>query len=210
MITMEQYEFIRVAHRVYGKSIRQIERETGHDRKTIRKALQGEATEYARRSLQPYPVLGPYLKVIDTWLAGDKNVTAKQRHTATRIYHRLIEEEGFKGSAVTVRKYVRTAKIRLGVGKSKAFIPLDPECGKEAEVDWGSALAVIGSEEQRLKYFCMRSKYSGKNFIRFYPCERQQAFFDGHIQAFSFLGGVFPTHCGSGRESESLFHCAFR
>jgi transposase len=38
----------------------------------------------------------------------------------------------------------------------------------------------------------MRSKYSGKHFVRFYFCERQQAFFDAHIQAFSFFGGIFP------------------
>jgi hypothetical protein len=38
----------------------------------------------------------------------------------------------------------------------------------------------------------MRSKYSGKHFVRCYPCERQQALFDGHIHAFSFYGGVFP------------------
>ena len=38
----------------------------------------------------------------------------------------------------------------------------------------------------------MRSKYSGKHFVRCYPCERQQALFDGHIRAFSFFGGVFP------------------
>lgn len=33
---------------------------------------------------------------------------------------------------------------------------------------------------------------SGKHFVRFYPCERQQAFFDAHIQAFHFFGGIFP------------------
>jgi hypothetical protein len=38
----------------------------------------------------------------------------------------------------------------------------------------------------------MRSKYSGKHFVRFYFCERQQAFFDAHIHAFSFFGGIFP------------------
>jgi len=40
--------------------------------------------------------------------------------------------------------------------------------------------------------FCMQSKYSGKHFVRFYFCERQQAFFDAHIHAFSFFGGIFP------------------
>jgi transposase len=126
-------------------------------------------------------------------LESDKDAPKKQRHTATRIYHRLVGEEGFKGGATTVHQYVRKAKIRLGVDGGKAFIPLEPDCGKEAEADWGGAVAFIGGEEARLEFFCMRSKYSGKHYVRFYPCERQAAFFDAHMQAFSFFGGVFGT-----------------
>ena len=36
---MDQYEMVRTAHRVYKKSIRQIARETGHTRRTVRKVL---------------------------------------------------------------------------------------------------------------------------------------------------------------------------
>ncbi len=46
---MDQYEHIRTAHRVYKKSIRQIARETGHTRKTVRKALQGLSPKYRRK-----------------------------------------------------------------------------------------------------------------------------------------------------------------
>ena len=28
--------------------------------------------------------------------------------------------------------------------------------------------------------------------MRCYPCERQQAFFDAHLHAFEFFGGIFP------------------
>ncbi len=35
MLTVDQYEYIRVAHRVYGKTIRKIARETGHSRNTV-------------------------------------------------------------------------------------------------------------------------------------------------------------------------------
>ena len=104
----------------------------------------------------------------------------------------LVNEEGFNGGATTVRQYVRQAKISLGVGGGKAFVPLEPDCGKEAEADWGGAVAIIGGEEQRLKFFCMRSKGSGKPFVRLYPCERQQAFFDALMRGFAFYGGVFP------------------
>jgi len=190
---MDQYEYIRTAHRVYGKSIREISRETGHDRKTIRKVLTGEPSGYGQRQFQSYPVLGPYLQVIDSWLEGDRDAPKKQRHTATRIYHRLVDEQGFSGGSATVRQYVRKAKLRLGLGLEKAFVPLEPECGQEAEVDWGGAFAFIAGEQTRVKFFCMRSRFSGKHFVRLYPCERQTAFFDGHMHAFSFFGGVFRT-----------------
>ena len=193
MISMDQYEYVRTAHRVYGKSIRNIERETGHDRKTIRKVLRGEYAGYSQREAQPYPVLGSFMEKINSWLEADKAAPKNQRHTAVRIFHRLVTEEGFQGSESTVRRYVRKAKVRLGVNAQRAFIPLDPDCGREAEVDWGGALAVIAGEALRLKFFCMRSKCSGKPFVRFYPCERQQAFFDAHMHAFAFFGGVFKT-----------------
>ena len=58
---MDQYAYIRLSHRVYGKGIREIARETGHSRNTIKKALRGEYTGYSVRQYQAYPSLGPYL-----------------------------------------------------------------------------------------------------------------------------------------------------
>ena len=192
MLRMDQYGYIRTARRVYGKSIRQIARETGHSRATIRKVLRKEPCGYSPRRQQPYRVLGPHLDSIEMWLEADKERPRKQRHTARRIYDRLVTEQGFGGSETTVRRYVRGAKVRLGVGGAKAFIPLEPDLGQEAEVDWGTALAVISGEEARYKVFCMRSRFSGKHFVRLYPCGRQQAFFDAHIHGFSFFGGILP------------------
>ncbi len=189
---MNQYELIRTAHRVYKKSISEISRETGHSRNTIKKALRGEPWGYKQRSHQTYPVLSDYLTDINKWLENDKKSPKKQRHTARRIYNRLVLEFGYQGAESTVRKYVREAKVRLGVNAPAAFIPLDPDSGLEAEVDWGSAVAIIGGKREQLKFLCIRSKYSGKHFVRLYPCERQQAFFDAHIHAFIFFGGVFP------------------
>lgn len=189
---MDQYELIRTAHRVYGKNVSELSRMTGHSRNTVKKAIRGEPWGYKERQHQPFPVLGPYLAIINGWLENDKEAPKKQRHTARRIYNRLIEEHGYDGGESTVRRYVSMAKITLGLGIPRAFIPCDPQAGYEGEVDWGTATAIIAEERVRLKFFCMRSKYSGKHFVRFYPCERQQAFFDAHIHAFEFFGGVFP------------------
>jgi transposase len=186
-------QFHTPAHRVYGKSIRQISRETGHSRETIRKVLRQEPFGYTTRQQQAYPMLGVYLPVIDGWLEEDKSRPKKQRHTARRIYHRLVREYGFTGCESNVRHYVRGAKVRLGLNVAKAFIPLDPEVGREAEVDWGTTLAIIAGKPTTIKFFGMRSRYSAKHFVRGYPCEWQQAFFDAHLHAFAFFGGIFPT-----------------
>ena len=96
MITVDQYRYIRTAHRVYGKKIREIARETGHSRNTVKKALREEYCGYSIREKQPYPVLCPYLAIIDSRLTGDKDKPKKQRHTAKRIYDRLRHEHGFQ------------------------------------------------------------------------------------------------------------------
>ena len=192
MLKVEQYEYVRTAHRVYGKKIREIARETGHSRNTIRKALKAEHSGYKPRTHQAFPVLGPYLTVIDKWLEDDKQRPKKQRHTAVRVYNRLKQEQDYTGSETAVRQYVRSAKLRIGIGARQAFVPLDPRIGVEAEVDWGNCGAIVNGKFVRLKHFCMRSKYSGKHFVRCYPCERQQALFDAHIHAFSYFGGIFP------------------
>lgn len=192
MLRVDQYDFIRTSYRVYGKKIKQIARETGHSKNTIKKILRGEYSGYKPRIIQPYPMLGSYLNIIDQWLKDDKQRPKKQRHTAVRVFNRLKQEHDFEGSETTVRRYVREAKLRLGVNAPQVFIASDPQAGIEAEVDWGQCIAIIGGIESRLKLFCMRSKFSGKHFVCCYPCERQQALFDGHIRGFSFFGGIFP------------------
>ena len=37
----------------------------------------------------------------------------KQRHTARRIYDRLVEERGFEGSYSTVRRFVRDWRLEV-------------------------------------------------------------------------------------------------
>jgi len=193
ILEMDQYEFIRTAHRVYGKNITELSRQTGHSRNTIKKAIRGEPWGYKEREFQGLPVLGGYQTIIDEWLKKDRDQPRKQRHTSRRVFNRLVTEHDFAGCESTVRRYVRQRRIALGLDLcNQVFIPCEADAGREVEVDWGTAMAIISGEAVQLKFFCMRSKFSGKHFVRFYPCERQQAFFDAHIQAFEFFGGIFP------------------
>ena len=191
MIRMDQYELIRTAHYVYGKGIREIARDYGHSRKTIRKALSGMSPGYRRKKEPGKPVMGGFQEIIDGWLKEDRNRPRKQRHTAHRIYERLVLEYAFRGGESTVRRHVRERKAELGFTQKEAMVPLVVDVESGAEVDWGEAKVILDGKERKVKLFCMRSKYSGKIFVRAYLAERQEMFLDGHQHAFQYYGGVF-------------------
>ena len=138
MLKVDQYDLIRTSYRVYGKRIKQIARETGHSKNTIKKVLRGEYAGYKARERQPFPVLEPFRDIIDGWLLDDRDRPKKQRHTAVRVYHRLKTEHGFTGAETTVRRYVRQSKQRLGLNGRIVYIPSDLEAGIEAIAagDW--------------------------------------------------------------------------
>ncbi len=50
MLTLDQYDFIRTAHRVYGQNISEVAKTTGHARNTVKKALRGEPCGYKKRN----------------------------------------------------------------------------------------------------------------------------------------------------------------
>lgn len=188
MITVERKEQIRRAFYLEGKSIHQIQRETGCHRQTIRKALgDGLVPEYTAQAPRPCPVLDPVKAIIDRWLEEDQERPAKQRHTAKRIHDRLTTEYGFQGAESTVRRYVGLYRQRLG---TQVFIPLSYAPGQIAQVDFGQVQVDIANERRTVQLFCLRLGYSKQPFVMALPTQAQEAFFEGHVQAFAFLGGV--------------------
>jgi transposase len=186
MITVNDQEQIRRAHYIEGKSIRQIQRDTGYHRKTIRKALEGgEVPQYDLQSVRPSPVLDPVKPIIDQWLVEDQDRPPKQRHTARRIYERLTTEYGFVGAESTVRSYVSQRRKLLG---TQVFIPLGYEPGGQGQVDFGEAEVIIAGEKLKVQLFCIRLGFSKMPFVTGVPTQAQEAFLEGHVRAFAFFG----------------------
>ena len=135
MKTMDDYVRVRQMHEIEGLSLREISRQTGMHRDTIKKIIEeGAPPGYRRRQLPKRPVLGPFTAKIDQILKADKNAPRKQRHTARRIWERLREEYGYQGGYTQVCEYVRQACER----DREAYVPLAFEPGT-AQVDWGEA-----------------------------------------------------------------------
>lgn len=137
-------------------------------------------------------MLGPYEEMIRQWLIEDKDAPKKQRHTARRVWRRLVNEHGVEVAESSVRAMV--ARLRREISESIQDVPIAQEhpLGEEAEVDFGEFQAIIGGVVMRLWMFVMRLSFSGRAVHIAYANQAQESFLDGHVRAFERFGGV-PT-----------------
>ncbi len=171
MVKVDKKERIRRAYFLERKSIRQIAREFHHARRTVRKANYDPAPpQYTRVVAAVTEVLGPFTAIIDRWLDEDLSSPKKQRRTARRIYHRLVEEHGFEGGESTVRRYVRRHRPK----EREVYIPLKYDPGSDAQCDFGSGYVVMGDKLEQIQLFCLRLCYSTKPFVMGLPPKSQE------------------------------------
>ena len=114
VLQMVDSEFIRQKHLLDGWSVRQISRQLHLARQTVRKALaSAEIPRYHLTKPRPCPAMDVFADIIHTWLDQDKVAPPKQRHTARRIYDRLVQEYSFTGAESTVRDFVAQLRPAL-------------------------------------------------------------------------------------------------
>ncbi len=186
---MVDVEFIKKKHEIEGWPIRKIARQLEISRQTVRKVLASpaEPPRYEQHVPRAQPVIGSYLPIIERWLKEDETAPRKQRHTAKRVYDRLVEEYGYLGSEVTVRRAVRALRGR----RVEVFVPLEAVPGKVAQADFGQASVMVAGEFRKVFIFCLRAKHSKVPFAMAYPTEKLEAFLDGHVRGLEFFGGTF-------------------
>lgn len=187
MVGVEEREKIRRAYYIEKKTIRGIARGLGHGRRVVREAIKGSGVPvYRRKQAYVLPVIGPYVGTIEQWLLEDEGRPVKQRHTAHRIFCRLVEEHGFTGCESNIRRYVRLRRPTL----DSVFVPIEHGIGVEAQVDFGVAQIHLAGRLTRVHLFCYQLCYSSRRFVRAYRSEKQEAFFDGLARAFRTTGGI--------------------
>ena len=192
MIQVDEKETIRRLYFIQRHSIREIAKELRHSRRTVKKAItDASVPEYHLTVPRTSSVMDPFKAIIERWLEEDRSQPKKQRHTAHRIYTRLVGEHNFSGGERTVRQYVS----RLKPNFQEMFIPLEFDPGADAQCDWGEAFVYMGDKLVPVQVLCMKLSYSGKPFVMAFPTQRQEAFFEGQHQAFNWYQGV-PARIG--------------
>ncbi|MCI0144225.1 IS21 family transposase [Arthrobacter bambusae] len=195
---VELFARIRRDARVEGLSVRALAVRHGVHRRTVRQALESAAPPERKPRQGVSWRLEPFKTAIDAMLVEDTTAPRKQRHTARRILARLIEEHGAEElSYSTVRDYVRVRRAQIDVEAGRrveVFVPQEHAPGAEAEVDFGEVWIVLDGVKTKCHMFIFRLSHSGKAIHRIYPTQAQEAFLEGHIEAFNEIGGVPVKH----------------
>jgi transposase len=186
VLTVDDYGAIRRARRD-GMSIRQIARQFGHSRSTVRHALKNAEPhpELLTRN-RSAPLLGPFHAIIEQILADDQTAPPKQRHTAAQVFRRLRDEHGYRGSYVQVRRYVRTHRHR----HQETFIPLGHLPGHRLEADFGHIHVDFPDGRRLVPFLVTAWAYSNAPFVLALPFERTEAVLEGMAAAFEFFDAV--------------------
>lgn len=188
---MQVYEQIRRAHAAQEtKSIRALARQFRVHRRDVRAALESAVPPPRKRPERPAPKMDQWKPIIDGWLEEDRRWPRKQRHTARRVWQRLVSEYDADVGESTVRRYVKTVRERQSFPLVDVTVPQHHPLGSKGEVDFGEAKVVLAGIPTDVSLFLMRLSASGRGFCRGYLNETQDVFLDGHVRAFDHFGGV--------------------
>jgi transposase len=189
---VELFEQIRREYEFGIGTIVGVAKKLGVHRRMVREAIGSALPKPRKKTERPRWKLKAAVEFVDALLQADRKAPRKQRHTAHRIWVRMQSElSGCRIAERTVREYVHTRKIVLGLLVRETCVPQSYTWGVEAQIDWYEAYADLAGERIKLQVFGMRSMASGAAFHCAYLHATQQAFLEAHELAFSYFGGVF-------------------
>lgn len=191
-----------LVHMRAQSSDRQVARDTGHNRRTIRRyrewaesegLLEGELPaleELQKRLKASLPERTPpqnqssvetYQELVEKWDKANVEVAAM---------HQRLRERGYTGSYAAVWRFVRRLK---GNNDPEVTVRVETKPGEEAQVDFGYAGMMIDPETGKLRKtwaFVMTLAWSRHQYVEFVWDQKVATFLRCHRNAFEFMGGV--------------------
>jgi transposase len=148
---------------------------------TVRRAIESERFHNQLTPQIRATLLDPYRGFIAEVL---------ERHPrlrSSRLFE-MIRERGYPGSAVQLRRYVRTVRPAR---QKEAYLRLQTLAGEEGQVDWGNFGKIrVGHADRHLSCFVLVLSWSRAIYARFALDQTLESFLRGHVEAFRTLGGV--------------------
>jgi transposase len=162
----------------HGKGVREIAREVGVSRNTVRRYLRDpEAGRYRTRPPRPGK-----LAAFEAYIAARVAAAAPERLEAT-VLLRELRERGYTGGYTTLKDHL--ARLRP-VTASDPVVRFETAPGERMQVDW----ATIRRGSDRLSVFVATLGWSRAAYVEFVADERLEALLAAHEHAFLAFGGV--------------------
>ena len=191
IVEVDLYYQIRTLYNE-GESIRSIAKRLGISRQTVKKYCEGNTHPDVRKSYnRTSSVITDDIEhfILDCFEQDKRENLSKQKHTAKRIYDRLVYEKGFQGSYSTIRDAVKAFRAEASV-PSQADIPLEYEPGDAIQIDWGEATAYIDNQKRKVYFFCGRLCYSCDIFVQAFYSQNIESFLEAQQMMFDHFKGI--------------------
>lgn len=205
---------------IRGNSQRKIARDLHVSRNTVSKYVGADlspAPPVRRRAGSP--TMEPFAGIVASWLEADAGAPRKQRHTAKKVFDRLVAEHGFTGSQSTVERFVRDWRESREPSPTEGFLELGWPAGT-AQGDYGNAVAAIGGAEVDVHALVVTLPRSNGRWTTCSMSQRSECLCESMLRVFEHIGGVPPlvvldnaTEAGrrlAGVVRESSLFAAFR
>jgi transposase len=177
MLTKEYQVEIEVLHR-QGKGIREIARETGIARNTVRAVLRGVNDNQYGPRVAPPARLDAYKEYV-----RERIERAGKTHLSAMVLLREIRTQGYVGGVTQLKEYLRSIRPRV---PDEPIIRFETEPGSQLQIDF----VVFRRGVQPLRAFTAELGYSRYAYVEFTDNERSETLIGCLERALAFFGGV--------------------
>jgi transposase len=191
IIEMDMYSAIRLRYSD-GESIRSIANSLGISRQTVKKYCEGNTHPDVRKSYERASIIvtsDVEKFILNCFKEDETENLKKQKHTAKRIYDRLVGENNFSGSYSAIRETVRKLKAEHAV-PAQSDMPLAYDPGEATQIDWGEATIYLDGQKTKVQLFCARLCNSCDIFVQAYRRQNQETFLEAQQRMFDYFCGV--------------------
>jgi len=162
-----------------GKGIREIARETGVSRNTVRRYLRGIGQPYrdapAKRRIAKLDPFKDYLR--------EREYAAHPAWLPATVLLSEIRQMGYKGGVTMLRVYLQTLRP---VAAPDPVVRFETEPGQQMQADW----VVFRRGKNPLSAFVATMGFSRASYVEFVTDEKLASLLGCHERAFEFFGGV--------------------
>lgn len=179
MIRLEEWVEIRALYQ-QGYKIKQIARQLGLSRNTVRKALRQEHSPQYQQHKPRTSKLDPYKEYLRTRLEEVPLISG------VRLFEE-IKLQDYTGKISILQDYLRPLRVSHAHDLTVRFETLP---GQQAQVDWGS-FGSITEDGIKLKLygFVFVLGYSRAMYVEFATSQVTESLLLCHLNAFEYLGG---------------------